>query len=88
MVALLDLTEVAMSRTAKLFQSGGSQAVRLPADCRLPGKEVFIHRDGERIVLSPKPESWMEYLAHGPHATADFMEGIEDLPVQERHALR
>ena len=77
-----------MSRTAKLFQSGGSQAVRLPADCRFAGKEVFIHRDGERIVLSPKPESWREYLTHGPRATADFMEGIDDLPVQSRQSLR
>jgi antitoxin VapB len=73
-----------MSRTAKLFASEGSQAVRLPADYRFEGKEVFIYRDGERIVLSPKPQSWVDYLAHGPRATADFMEGIEDLPVQER----
>jgi len=77
-----------MSRTAKLFQSGGSQAVRLPADCRFPGKEVFIHREGEMIVLSPKPESWLDYLMHGPRATADFMEGIADLLVQERKPLR
>ena len=77
-----------MSRIAKLFQSGGSQAVRLPADCRLPGKEVFIRREGERIILSPKPESWLEYLTHGPRATPDFMQGIEDLPVQERQPLR
>ena len=73
-----------MSRTAKLFASEGSQAVRLPADYRFEGKEVFIYRDGERIVLSPKPQSWVDYLAHGPRATADFMEGIEDLPVQGR----
>lgn len=73
-----------MSRTAKLFVSGGSQAVRLPADCRFEGKEVFISKKGDRVVLSPKPESWAEFLAHGLRATADFMEGIEDLPVQER----
>ena len=73
-----------MSRVAKLFASGGSQAVRLPADCRFPGKEVFIYRDGERIVLAPKPESWADYLARGPRASANFMEGVEDLPVQER----
>lgn len=73
-----------MSRTAKLFASGGSQAVRLPADYRFAGTEVFIYRDGERVILSPKPESWSDYLAHGPRATADFMDGTEDLPVQER----
>ncbi|MGA7814764.1 antitoxin, partial [Caballeronia sp.] len=31
-----------MSRIAKLFTSGGSQAVRLPAEFRFEGKEVFI----------------------------------------------
>ena len=73
-----------MSRTAKLFVSGGSQAVRLPADYRFAGKEVFISKDRERIILSPKPDSWADYLAHGPRATADFMEGVEDLGPQER----
>jgi antitoxin VapB len=73
-----------MSRTAKIFVSGGSQAVRLPADCRFEGKEVFISKQGDRVVLSPKPESWAEFLTGGPRATPDFMKGIEDLSVQER----
>ncbi|HEX6136618.1 MAG TPA: type II toxin-antitoxin system VapB family antitoxin [Casimicrobiaceae bacterium] len=74
-----------MSRTtAKLFASGGSQAVRLPAEYRFAGKEVFICRDGERVILSPRPDSWADYLENGPRASADFMEGVKDLPVQER----
>ena len=73
-----------MSRKAKLFVSGGSQAVRLPADCRFEGKEVFISRRGDQVVLSPKPESWAEFLAHGPRASEDFMADMADLPVQER----
>ena len=76
-----------MSRTAKLFASGGSQAVRLPAEYRFAGKEVFIYRDGERVVLSPKPESWADYLTHGPRATADFMQDVEDLPPQDRRTF-
>ncbi len=73
-----------MLRTAKLFVSGGSQAVRLPADFRFEGREVFISREGGRVVLSPKPASWAEFLANGPRVSPDFMQGIEDLPVQER----
>ena len=73
-----------MTRTAKLFKTGGSQAVRLPPEFRFDGKEVFIYREGERVVLSPKPQSWADYLTHGPRATADFVEGVEELPVQER----
>jgi antitoxin VapB len=73
-----------MTRTAKLFASGGSQAVRLPADFRFAGTEVFVYRDGERVVLAPKPESWDDFLEKGPRATDDFLTGVEDLPVQER----
>jgi len=35
-------------------------------------------------VLSPRPLDWSLYLADGPVASQSFMEGIEDLPVQER----
>ena len=40
---------------AKLFQNGGSQAVRLPKDCRFPDgqTEVVVHREGRRVILEP-----------------------------------
>lgn len=43
---------------AKLFQNGGSQAVRLPAECRFPpGQlEVAVRRVGRRVVLEPVEE--------------------------------
>lgn len=42
-----------MSATAKLFMHGRSQAVRLPKEFRLPGKEVRVSRDGNKVVLEP-----------------------------------
>jgi antitoxin VapB len=47
-------------QTAKLFPSGRSQAVRLPAEFRFEGKEVFIRRDEESgdVILSRKPATW------------------------------
>jgi tRNA(fMet)-specific endonuclease VapC len=46
-------------KTAKLFQTGGSQAVRLPKEFRIEGSEVYIAQEGERIILSPKKkEEW------------------------------
>lgn len=39
--------------TAKLFTSGGSQAVRLPKAYRFEGSEVMISRDGDKVVLEP-----------------------------------
>ncbi len=40
--------------TAKLFQHGGSQAVRLPKAFRFEGTEVVIEKRGEEVVLKPR----------------------------------
>lgn len=42
-----------MVAKAKLFMHGRSQAVRLPKEFRLPGKEVLVSRDGDKVVLEP-----------------------------------
>lgn len=39
--------------TAKLFMHGRSQAVRLPKEFRLPGKEVRVRRVGNGVLLEP-----------------------------------
>jgi antitoxin VapB len=42
---------------AKLFRNGGSQAVRLPKQCRfLSHQEVLVRRDGRRLILEPADE--------------------------------
>ncbi|WP_022719536.1 antitoxin [Rhodopseudomonas sp. B29] len=48
------------SRTAKIFTTGRSQAVRLPAEFRFEGSEVFVRRDPRTgdVILSRKPDSW------------------------------
>ena len=54
-----------MGQTAKLFQNGKSQAVRLPLSFRFEGSEVNIRRDeltGD-VILSRKPESLVEFFA-------------------------
>jgi antitoxin VapB len=49
---------------AKLFQNGGSQAVRLPRECRFPkgASEVIVRRVGRRVVLEPVDELPDEFL--------------------------
>ncbi len=53
-----------MARTAKLFLNGRSQAVRLPADLRFEGSEVFIRQDDATgdVILSRRPESWDNFF--------------------------
>ena len=43
---------------AKLFQNGGSQAVRLPRECRFadPQREVLVRRKGRSVILDPVDE--------------------------------
>jgi antitoxin VapB len=45
--------------TARVFRSGNSQAVRLPKQFRLKGREVEIFRRGDEIVLREKEEDMM-----------------------------
>jgi antitoxin VapB len=56
---------------AKVFTSGRSQAVRIPKEFRFNCTEVFIEREGDRIVLTPRPRSWKEYFASAPRLPAD-----------------
>jgi antitoxin VapB len=73
-------------RKAKVFLNNRSQAVRLPKEFQFSVPEVFIRKEGNDVVLSPHPFDWAAYLAEGPVASDSFMDGIEDLPVQEREA--
>jgi len=73
-----------MAKTAKVFLTNRSQAVRLPKAFQFNTREVFIRKEGDEVILSPRPAGWSEYLDRGPVASAAFMENAEDLPAQER----
>jgi len=73
-----------MQRKAKIFMNNRSQAVRLPKEFQFKTQDVFIQKEGGKVVLSPRPFDWTSYLAEGPVASANFMEDVADLPVQER----
>jgi len=73
-----------MPRTAKVFMTNRSQAVRLPKEFQFSTDEVFIRKEGEEVILSPRPTDWGPYLDTGPVASGAFMENVDDLPVQER----
>ena len=59
--------------TAKLFQNGRSQAVRLPAAFRFSGDEVYIRRDEATgdVILSQRPPDWQSFLAAAAQLRAD-----------------
>jgi len=60
-------SQMAETGTAKIFKHGRSQAVRLPKEFRLPGKEVRVRRFGRGVLLEPLAEgfdytAWWEKL--------------------------
>jgi antitoxin VapB len=73
-----------MPRTAKVFMTNRSQAVRLPKEYQFDSDEVFIRKVGDDVILSPCPRDWRTYLESAPVASQAFMAEVEDLPVQER----
>jgi antitoxin VapB len=71
-----------MRKTAKVFMKNGNQVVRLPEEFKFDTSEVFIRKEGNDLILSPKPLDWTTYVTRGPVASQAFMESVEDLPVQ------
>jgi antitoxin VapB len=78
-----------MSRTAKLFRNGRSQAVRLPSEYRFEGSEVYVRRDPESGdgILSRRPESWHDFfrLLKTLELPEDFLTDRKDTPPQKRN---
>ncbi|NGN41344.1 AbrB/MazE/SpoVT family DNA-binding domain-containing protein [Mesorhizobium sp. CGMCC 1.15528] len=67
------------TRKAKLFKNGASQAVRLPAEFRFEGDEIFVTRDDVTgdVLLSSRPGmgAWDEFfkLMKTIDVPSDFM---------------
>ncbi len=69
---------------ARLFQNGGSQAVRLPIAYRLPGTEVYVRKLGNAVVLIPVEGSWDSLFDSLDLFPPDFMESREEPPLDLR----
>ena len=73
--------------TAKIFENGRSQAVRLPKQYRLMGKEAYISKVGEAIVLLPKSEKWDLLLASFDLFSDDFFSERNQPELDKRENL-
>lgn len=71
-------------KTARVFKSGNSQAVRLPVEFQLDVKEVSIFQKDGNLILMPVKKTWKDYFDRGRALTGDFPERIEDAPPEER----
>jgi antitoxin VapB len=72
--------------SAKLFQNGKSQAVRLPKEYRFRGAKVYIKRMGNAVILIPEHESWQTMIDSLALFSDDFMDDRIQPPVDERES--
>lgn len=73
---------------AKIFETGRSQAVRLPKKFRFNESEVLVQRLGDLVVLAPKDAAWRTFLEGLDSFTEDFFAGGRDQGTQgERDTL-
>ena len=74
--------------TAKIFENGGSQAVRLPKEYRFAVNEAAVNKIGNIVLLSPKSDKWESVLQALDMFSEDYMaDGRVDLRPQEREEL-
>lgn len=77
--------------TAKLFQHGGSQAVRLPKAFRFAGTEVVIEKHGDEVILKPKLQPDLKTLSDvARHMREKFPEAADfpDSPTRPKEHER
>ena len=76
-----------MMMTAKVFENGRSQAIRLPKECRMQEKEVSINKIGDVLIIMPLGSKWAPFLESLNNFSDDYMQELSTLPSQKREAF-
>ena len=80
--------KVIIMMTAKVFENGRSQAIRLPKECRFSSDEVMVNKIGDIVILLPKQNKWDSFMRAIDMFSDDFMaDGRATDISQEREAL-
>lgn len=74
-------------KTAKIFKSGNSQAVRLPKEFQFDVPEVEIFRQGNEVVLRKKPQNLARVFELLSDMSDDFMEAANNLPCRRGNSF-
>lgn len=74
---------------ASVFTNNRSQAVRMPADLRLPEgvKRVQVRALGSDRIISPVNQTWDSFFINGPGVSEDFIVERADQAQSERESL-
>ena len=72
-------------KTVKVFKSGNSQAVRIPREYQVAGKELAINMIGNTIILFPKDDPWKLFKdSLGEFSDDFFSDGRKQPEMQKR----
>ena len=71
-------------RHAALFRNGRNQAVRIPREFEMDGKEVLIRKDGDRLILTPVPRNRLMELLASWEPLEEGLAEVEDTAPQNR----
>ena len=69
-------------RHVRLFRNGRNQAVRIPVEFELPGKDAIMHRDGDRLVIEPMRKRGLVALLKAMTPLKEEFPDIDDAPAK------
>jgi antitoxin VapB len=72
------------TRHAALFRNGRNQAVRIPREFEMQGTEVLVHKEGDRLILTPVRANRLADLLASWTPLDEALPDVEDLPLQQR----
>jgi antitoxin VapB len=75
-------------KTAKVFKSGNSQAIRLPKEYRLESDEIFLNRIGNVLIIIPKDDPWSIFSQGIKEIGNDYPNKIKKLKHSKREELK
>ena len=73
-------------RHASLFRNGRNQAVRIPREFEMEGSKVLMHKEGDRLILTPIRKNRLLDLLASWEPLDESLPEVEDLPPQRRGA--
>ncbi len=73
-----DYNAEASPRPVRLFRNGANQAVRIPKEFELPGKDALIHREGNKLIIEPLKPKLVKGSAAALLAVLATMEPIDE----------
>ena len=70
-------------RVVKLFRNGRNQALRIPREFELPGREAIMRKEGSRLVIEPVPKKSLAELLRSWEPIDDEFPEIDDPPPED-----